>query len=1108
MGNASGNLNQRPSYYSVEYLNGSIGVGSANENTTNYDYSTGGYIHDFNHTGSSNDLENYNTRETRKINSSLRMKNYSLNCLDKLDNFEKLDQSDAKSINDEPSYETLNYYMDTNEKKYTTHRSNSELLTTANSTHIRTGMNAAKNATNMLGLVRNGGVFVQRSKSYVRPENRVLPRELPTKPLRQTNLLKTDGYKRTWRNKATVKKNNSTLAIPTCAEQSRNSVAIKPSLIKSLQSQNSIDYLKQLNLNMNNFNNNIKQAVSCKDLEHNDATSNDEASDFDENVDAYSEIGPSLSKQKQNEVKLYDDDDDEDANGYWSSKKKKQAISYSVENLNNEIKNFRDKYSRSMSNMDEEEEWQFDDKLGVDLKEEIFSQFGLKDKDIESNKNEPVFNINSKTKPKISFKLNNNDELNQTAQSHKEIVKEATKKKMSKLSSWSLSIKEKKKPLNKTNSIKTNSEKENENIKADKVKSNSKKANTNIANKRDMNNSIDEHEHAKLSQVIAKHVNNINSNPKLGHKVEIKNKKEQEQEQQLKLQKKKLKSKSFINQIKSYKPMSSKTEQIVVKHPYENGDCLFDLKNLKDRKNEIQVKLNNNNKTSSYDDFEILPSNMIKSKASTSSSLSTSSVSISPPPTSTSPPHSNLPNKSPSKLVNRIKSINRPQFGLKHKHSTSNQLNNNNNNSPIKANNNRLNNENLINHSNDIQIISRFPINSKVYRHYIAGNGNKIDKLTNSIDISNMIKTKSTCLNDILNNNKTNKSFNHTNIISFKNDNDLISANERAIDVVFESNDCNLNQANLNFKSNSAKSLAKKKSFNDFDTIYDSIEEYNSSASSSSSSTSSSNQDQAKDKMNSSSISSSSPASTSLLSPTSSSSDYYYKALNDETNENNSISSPNHLQPLNQRKKLSDKVNQHDSNIRSSITSSSVLSALTSSSLVQPASNFDSQSRTNNKQDGFVSSVNVSFNSSFSNNYNNNMANLKKGFNSSKINSSFDEKNELRLEECNYEMLANANSAQYALDNNKHKRFINVSNNNGSPCKANLETEQKAKKKFMPEETKRLNERFQDEIQKAYEERTKRFNQVKIALQSNPSWLCDLNNLKNINQNKISSRKR
>lgn len=41
---------------------------------------------------------------------------------------------------------------------------------------------------------------VQRNKSYVRPENKVLPRELPTKALRQTNLLANEGYKKTWRN--------------------------------------------------------------------------------------------------------------------------------------------------------------------------------------------------------------------------------------------------------------------------------------------------------------------------------------------------------------------------------------------------------------------------------------------------------------------------------------------------------------------------------------------------------------------------------------------------------------------------------------------------------------------------------------------------------------------------------------------------------------------------------------------------------------------------------------------------------------------------------------------------------------------------------------------
>lgn len=40
----------------------------------------------------------------------------------------------------------------------------------------------------------------------------------------------------------------------------------------------------------------------------------------------------------------------------------------------------------------------------------------------------------------------------------------------------------------------------------------------------------------------------------------------------------------------------------------------------------------------------------------------------------------------------------------------------------------------------DIKIISRFPINSKAYRHYIAGNGNKSDKLTNSVEVKNVIK--------------------------------------------------------------------------------------------------------------------------------------------------------------------------------------------------------------------------------------------------------------------------------------------------------------------------------------------------------------------------------
>ena len=58
---------------------------------------------------------------------------------------------------------------------------------------------SCRSAQNLVGLVRSGGVLVQRSKSHVKPENRVLPSEWPEKPLKRTNLLRADGMKRTWR---------------------------------------------------------------------------------------------------------------------------------------------------------------------------------------------------------------------------------------------------------------------------------------------------------------------------------------------------------------------------------------------------------------------------------------------------------------------------------------------------------------------------------------------------------------------------------------------------------------------------------------------------------------------------------------------------------------------------------------------------------------------------------------------------------------------------------------------------------------------------------------------------------------------------------------------
>jgi hypothetical protein len=90
--------------------------------------------------------------------------------------------------------------------------------------------------TQMLAIIRNNGVFVKRSKTaYVRPENKVLPRQFLNKPLKPTNLLKTEGLKKTWRNK-NVKKANSFLVVGDriagiCNELEEN---LKPSLLKNI----------------------------------------------------------------------------------------------------------------------------------------------------------------------------------------------------------------------------------------------------------------------------------------------------------------------------------------------------------------------------------------------------------------------------------------------------------------------------------------------------------------------------------------------------------------------------------------------------------------------------------------------------------------------------------------------------------------------------------------------------------------------------------------------------------------------------------------------------------------------------------------------------------
>lgn len=65
---------------------------------------------------------------------------------------------------------------------------------------------------------------LSRSKSFVKPENRVLPPLFEKKLLRKTNLLKTDGSRKTWRNNSKLKKSNSTFL---------SSDSAKPGLIRT-----------------------------------------------------------------------------------------------------------------------------------------------------------------------------------------------------------------------------------------------------------------------------------------------------------------------------------------------------------------------------------------------------------------------------------------------------------------------------------------------------------------------------------------------------------------------------------------------------------------------------------------------------------------------------------------------------------------------------------------------------------------------------------------------------------------------------------------------------------------------------------------------------------
>ncbi|CAF0810218.1 unnamed protein product [Brachionus calyciflorus] len=268
----------------------------------------------------------------------------------------------------------------------------------------------------------------------------------------------------------------------------------------------------------------------------------------------------------------------------------------------------------------------------------------------------------------------------------------------------------------------------------------------------------------------------------------------------------------------------------------------------------------------------------------------------------------------------------------------------------------------------DIRVISGFPINSKVYRHYISGNSDvNFDKLTNCIEVGSILN-----------------------------------------------------------KMDKLKTEVNKK---DPDPTYDSINEYKSNKSSSSFSLTSSS--------NSSTFSSITKSSDMFYNIESTKKTYFDSTAND----------------------------------------SSLFSALTSSSLINSSHSINPK-----YQNKFVSSINITnpkpkFQSDYNNNFNVYNNDKNNGTESEKDTGSSKSLNEVK--ESDYDFLSNAKSGC------EKKLFRSVSNK--------VTNERTKSSPNLTEETKRLNEIFQHEIQKAYEERSKRFDQAKKVLESDPENLVNLN---------------
>ena len=356
---------------------------------------------------------------------------------------------------------------------------------------------------------------------------------------------------------------------------------------------------------------------------------------------------------------------------------------------------------------------------------------------------------------------------------------------------------------------------------------------------------------------------------------------------------------------------------------------------------------------------------------------------------------------------------------------------------------------NLIDINNDIQIISRFPINSKVYRHYIAGgNCGKSDKLTSCLDVSKVIRARSNAC-DLASSQKPTSGV-KSNKMQIE---EMIFKNERAIDVGENSNrnsksrdsSCvsingfraakSQSMASLppapppppaaHSSSSSASSVVSAEP----EQIYDSIEDYNSHTNSGHNFSLKNEEKAAAKNANISaslSVTSSSKSSSTTTTTTESSSsaaaspssslstdDFYFKSIHDEQskpflnradriqaqipNERRNSRCPVHSQQQQINSASTSSTELPFFNFSSSAASSSVFSAQTSSSIVNnPSSVLESLRNIRNQRnqpDNDFARNQQQTDSSSSFKSQNFISSINVSFNSSsnKMNSSFDD---------------------------------------------------------------------------------------------------------------------